>query len=374
MGPRQDIMESTESSNTFEPRARVDVRSPGRANLRDLQAVADGLSQPLVDVAARVCQAPSVLADGLDGKTALRLAGLLESVGLDVRITEDGTPLPETPLFDLAVQISEPARIEAVVGELSAFLGLPAARAYGLLALPPGAILGRVGSATVEALEGRLGPGVAVRRVPSEEGPFDLYAESGARLTPHLTGVAQKAGWPNPEGYIPLGASHQEAVKLWSHLKGRRDLRLVNRGLVRFEVVLTGSVPSTPERAAALTRLFGVPRVLASKVLGSSPLALAEDLTLEQAQTRVQEAEAAGIPTTWEAAGFGRAGVRVESAEDLKALATVLSSMGLQVPPRLPAQVAHDLPDLEARRLSSALSSVGASTRYTEPQAVEAAS
>jgi hypothetical protein len=346
---------------------RVDILSPGRAVLRDLRAVARGLARPVAEVAAAAYQAPSVLADGLDRAGAERLAELLAEVGLVVQVAGEGEELPAAELFDVAAWVLEPAGVEAISEGLAAFLGITAEQAYVLLATPPGVIVGRVGAAAVEALAERLGPGVALSVARCEQGCFDLLVEPDAAVPPRLAEVLARAGLRTATGLVALGLDHDEAASLWPQLRGRSDVRLIHRALVRYDVVLTHRTPATPERRAALTSLFGVPAAAAAKVLAAAPVALAEGCSWEEACRLAAAAAGAGLELACEPAGFGRAGLQVESARDLGALRAALGGLGLPMPSRLPAQVAGNLSDLEARRLASVLDAAGARTRYTKP-------
>lgn len=374
--------------------ARVEVCSLGTADLDGLSSVARGLDVPMADLVARVWRSPAVLVDDLDRSTADRLAQVLQAVGLEVEVGVGASPLPEPELFDVAVQVSDPLRTDEVVRELSGALGVEPLRVYELLATPPGSILGKVGAASASALEARLGTGVRLLRAPSDQGPYDVYLEQGeaisararrwlssrlergaggadlARRSGGATGARRHDVDGSPlEGYLALGLDHAEAGELWTHLQSGGAGRVVPRGLVRFEVVLFRSVPASPERTAILDELFGIPPRIIPTVLESAPVSLAEGLTLEEARARVARTSGVGLPTRWEPMHFGRAGLRVERVEDPEEFDAVLTHLGLDPPDRIPALVAPDLSDFEARRLAATLSAAGARIRFTEPAA-----
>jgi hypothetical protein len=72
------------------------------------------------------------------------------------------------------------------------------------------------------------------------------------------------------------------------------------------------------------------------------------------------------LPVTLEASGFERCDLVVEDAPDRNALAKVLTAAGRTLPERLPARVATDLPDLDARWLAYSIERTGARIRFEE--------
>ena len=356
-----------EGSNAASPEVRVEVLSPGNSDLRGLAAVAQGLSLPVSDIAARIWRAPAVLLDRVDRSTAERFVAILATVGLHARVADPAAPIPDPPLFDLAVQVTDPGRVGEVVEALSAALGLEPVQAYELLATPPGSILGGVGEASSLVLDERLGPGARILRSPSGQGPYDLYVEPGTRLPASVLREYPEFAARAVEGYVPLGLEHGEAETLWIQLKSHAGARLIPRALVRFEVVLSRPVTPNPARIALLEAAFGIPRALAPRMLAIAPLSLTDDLTFDDARAAVDRSRRVGIPTDWEPMYFGRAGVRVEEVKDRDEFNRTLTRFGMDLPDRLPALVARNLVDLEARRLMAALSAAGARAQFTEP-------
>lgn len=367
------------------------VLSMGRFSLAQLPVLSRGLSRPLHEVAETLCQAPALLVEDLDRDTSHALRDLLEGLGLDVRLEPHGTPVPPTPLFEVAVHVIEPSRTPVIAEALGEFLGVEADRALALLALPPGVVLGQVGEALIVRLDERLGPGAAVTRARREDSLFDLHVAPGAQLPSPLTAELGLASAARPSGLVTVGLTQAGARRVWSMIRGRNDLRLVNRGLVRWDVVLAATDSDSADRVADSGRsnaadtppahsrvaqmfeeCFGIPPRLAARVLAGAPLALAEACTRQEAERLAAEVRGVGLPVALEPAGFERAGLRVESARDGAALRATLTRLGMPVPATLPASIASDLSDLEARTLAEALSGVGARTRYTDPVFTEA--
>ncbi|MGM0638558.1 MAG: hypothetical protein ACQET4_09755 [Pseudomonadota bacterium] len=368
------------------------MTSIGRLSLAQLPGLSRGLSRSLHEVAETLCQAPALLVDDLDHVTSHALHELLEGLGLQVRLEPHGTPVTPTPLFEVAVHVNDSSRTPAIAEALAEFLGIEADRAFALLALPPGVVLGQVGEALCEQLAHRLGSGVVVSRARREESLFDLHVARGAQLPAPLANELGLSATARPNGLLSLGLTQAGARRVWSMIRGRDDLRLVNRDLVRWDVVLSetdaaadvrypaddglskraDAALANPRVAQVLETCFGIPPHLAPRVMAGAPLALAEALTRTEAERLAAQGRDVGLTLMLEPAGFERAGLRVESARDGSALRATLQRLGMSVPENLPALIASNLSDLEARTLAEALSGVGARTRYTPPTLMEA--
>ncbi|WP_404297026.1 hypothetical protein [Halomonas sp.] len=372
-------------------RWQLTVVSIGELSLAQLPVLSRGLSRSLHELAKTLCQAPALLVDDLDHVTSHALHELLEGLGLEVRLELHGTPVPPTPLFEVAVHVNDPSRTPAIAEALGEFLGIKVDRAFALLALPPGVVLGQVGEALCERLSNRLGPGVVVSRARREESLFDLHVARGAQLPAPLAAELGLSATARPNGLLSVGLSQAGAKRVWSMIRGRDDLRLVNRDLVRWDVVLSGTDGDNGVRypaddglskvadvslahsrvAQVLEACFKIPPHLAHRVLANAPLGLADACPRKEAERMAAQARAVGLNVVLEPAGFERAGLRVESARDGSALCATLTRLGMPVPENLPALIASNLSDLEARTLSEALSGVGAKTRYTPPEITE---
>jgi hypothetical protein len=128
-----------------------------------------------------------------------------------------------------------------------------------------------------------------------------------------------------------------------------------------------GAKPAIPPLAVpVLTELFGVNPTQVPLLQAHAPLALAERLAFEEASEAVRQALAAGLPVTLEASGFERCNLMIEDAPDRNALISILAAAGRTMPERLPALVATDLPDLDARWLAYSIERTGARIRFEE--------
>lgn len=356
------------TSRTVSPPSRhqVVVTSPGDVTPAALRAVAEGLARPVAEVADAIFRAPTVLVDDLDVDTATALDRLLASLGLESRVAPHGETLADDAPLDVAVQVRDVSYIATVTESLAAFLGVSTQRAFGLLATPPGVVLGGVGAAAVESLARRLGEGALVTRAPSDAGPFDLHLAPDARVPAWLQARLRDKALPVRPGWSPLGLSYDEARALWSALGREGGIRLVNRALMRWDLVLTAEAPATREALAWLEARFSIPPEVAPRVLVHPPLALAEACDEAQARRCLEEARALGLPVEREPSGFGRAGIELLAARDAARLRTVLARFDLSETVRIPSRLVADLSDLEARVLAHELAAAGARTRFVE--------
>lgn len=347
-------------------RLQVVVTSPGDVTPVALRALAEGLARPVAEVADAIFRAPSVLVDDLDADTATALERLLASLGLESRVAPHGQALPDAPRLDVAVQVQDAARIAAITESLAAFLGVSSQRAFGLLATPPGVVLGGVGGAAVESLARRLGEGAQVTRAPSDAGPFDLHLAPDASVPAWLQARLRDKQLTIRPGWLPLGLPYAEARSLWSSLGREGGVRLVNRALMRWDLVLTAQATPTRDVLAWLEARFGIPPRVGTRVLAYPPLALAEACDEDHARQCLDQARARGLPVEREPSGFGRAGIELLAASDTARLKGVLSRFGLSETVRIPSRIVADLSDLEARVLAHELAAAGARTRFVE--------
>jgi len=356
----------TRSSAVPHARYQVVVTSPGDAIPSTLRAVADGLARPVSEVAEAIFRAPTVLVDDLDTETATALDRLLASLGLESHVAPHGQVLPDEVLLDVAVQVQDAARVSAVTESLGAFLGVSTQRAFGLLASPPGVVLGGVGVAAVESLSRRLGKDVQVIRAPSDVGPFDLHVASVASVPPWLQARLRERKQPVRPGWIPLSLSYAEARSIWASLGRESGIRLVSRALMRWDLVLSAQAAPAGDVLVWLEERFGIPPNVAPRVLAHPPLALAEICEAAYARQCLDEGRSLGLSIDIEPSGFGRAGIELLVARDAGQLKAVLARFGLSQTVRIPSLIVADLSDLEARVLTHELAAVGARTRFVD--------
>lgn len=347
-------------------RHQVVINSPGDATPAALRIVADGLARPVTEVAEAVFRSPTVLVDDLDAETATELDRLLTSLGLESYVACHGEVLQDAALFDVAVHVQDISRMASVSESLASFLGVSTQHAFEVLATPPGVVLGGVGVAAVESLARRLGPGVLVTQAPQDSGPFDLHLAPGVSLPAWLRSRLRNTGQAVRQGWLPLGLTHEDARLLFSSLGREEGMRLVNRALMRWDLVLSAPARPVPQVLEWLEERFGIPPTVATRVLAHPPIALAESCDEAHARRCLKEAQSLGLSLADEPSGFGRAGIELLDATCVDRLNATLGRFGLSRAGQMPARVADDLSDMEARVLAHELASAGARTRFVE--------
>lgn len=337
------------------------VESPGRVDMTGISVVASALGVPVRSLSQAIYGAPSVLARDLPAEQLSALQDNFTRLGLHVTRAPNDVLIPkQLETFQLAVHIEDPARIPHAIETLARVTGVSADRAFRMLATPPGQILGHVGYAAVDALRHRFGEGVRLMTAIEGNGPFDLYLSCSMGSLPALRELVGERS-----GLIPLGLTSAEATALHPRLPNG-TARLIPRAFLRFDVVLSRLPTLSPLAAPVLAELFNVAPAQVPLLQAHAPLALAERLPFIEASETVDRAVAAGLPVSLEASGFEHCDVVIEAVNDHEAMADVLIAAGRDVPERLPATVAVDLPDLDARWLVDSLERVGSRTRFED--------
>jgi len=337
------------------------IRSPGQVDMAGITIMASALGVPVRALSQDIYRAPSILARDIPADSLPELLNHCASLGLDVTSASNDATVPQTvQTFQLAIHIEDSARIPHAVETVARVTGVAPEQVFRMLATPPGLILGNVSCAAAESLRERLGAGIELLTATENHGLFDLYLTQSLASLPALRELVG-----DKKGLIPLGLAPDQAKVLYQRIP-KGIARLLPRALLRFDVVL-GSEPSIPSLSVpVLTELFGVNPAQVPLLQAHVPLALAERQTFEDASEAVSRALAAGLPVTLEASGFERCDLVIENAPDRSALAKVLAAAGRTLPERLPARVATNLPDLDARWLAYSIERTGARIRFEE--------
>lgn len=325
-----------------------------------ISALAKALERPVVQLAKAIHQAPTVLARGLTTDEQSHLVEACCRLGIQVEGQVDDQPLKtDVARFDLAVHVTDPAAIPGAVEVVSGVVGVAPEQAYQMLATPPGSIIGDISRAAVSALTARFGPGVQVSVSESGTGPFDLFVPADIPSNAEIERLCGRT-----RGLVRLGLDREAANQAFSRLP-RGSVRLVARNLIRCDVVFERGGDHPSEQAATwLADSFGVEPEQIPTLLHHAPIALAEGLSHEQARDYAESAQAVGLSLSVAPAGFGRFAIIVIEANDMTALSAALDRAHLPVPDALPATVATDLSDLDARWKAFQLELVGATVAF----------
>ena len=228
---------------------------------------------------ARLCDAPSVLAEAIEPDLARKLADLLRSFGLRVRL-DDSTG--RTARFDLSIQIALPVRIQRAVRMVAEQTGLPVEHVASQLHRPGGVVLTGLERAEVDRLQAALGRSGSLVLIESDPASaiYDVFLpdqEMNEALSDRLRMMGAE---PDPiTGAVAAGLDRA----LCDHLLGRdpvSGLLALSRAFQRYDMYLsraTGWV--TNDLADFLVARTGLPRSRFEVLSERLPLKIETGLT-----------------------------------------------------------------------------------------------
>lgn len=212
------------------------------------------------EAAARLAGPPGPLAAGLGKTAAVRLALHLRLLGARVQVAAGpDSPPPPAPLFDIALQVRDPARLDAVARRLGGWLAVSAGAAVAGLGRPGGMIVAGLDWTAVEGWRRRVRGVAGLQLLVSDPSgatydllPWDRPA-AGARLGPLLRFLRRLGLAPCPmTGAVAAGL---DTAMVRAVLRRYPDCGLLalNRDFQRFDLVIAGATaPVQPELASFL--------------------------------------------------------------------------------------------------------------------------
>lgn len=239
------------------PAPRADLAAPVLAQLLDI---------PAAEALDRLAAGPGVLAAGLSRARAQRTAALLGVMGLRVRVDADSAAEAATPLFDVALQVADPALRGPAADRLSGWLDRPAAAIAAGFARPGGMVAEGLDWAAVCHLRRRVRAMTGVFLLVSDPAgaTYDLIAwerpRNPARVQPLLALLRRLGlGGCTLTGAVAAGL---DVPMVRAVLRRFPDCGLLalNRDFQRFDLVLAGSpVPVRGELADFLAARTALP-------------------------------------------------------------------------------------------------------------------
>lgn len=358
---------------------RIVFHSIGGAAPGNAAAIAIGLGVPVTPVMEALYRAPSVLVDGLSAEIGGRMRALLTDMGCRVTLDPMTAPLPApAPLQDAALHITDTARYGAITSALAEFLGTPGEDAARLIATPPGIVLGGVSPATIAALAERLGPGADLVASDPAHALYDLFLGPCDGITrSRLFSDLRRAGFKPlaDAGCILTGLTKTQADAVWAAHGRVRDLRVVNRDFLRFDLVLTGGAPS-PAATRALIETAGIPAHVVPRLFDEGEITVMEALPHADMAPAMERLTAAGLEIRADLVTFLHLGVDIVAAQHPRALRDTLKAIGIETTEsdlrRLPYRLPWRLPELQARLLRDTLEAAGARTELVDVTDTEA--
>jgi len=326
-----------------------------------------GLGVAVTPVMEALYRAPAVLVDGLSAEIGDRMRDLLTDMGCRVTLDPMTAPPPApAALHDVALHVRDTARHGAITAALAAFLGTSTDDAARLVATPPGIVLGGVSPATIDALADRLGPGAEIVASDPATALYDLFiGPCDAVVRTRLFADLRRAGFtPMAEtGCILTGLTKTQADTVWAAHGRLRDLRVIHRDFLRFDLVLTGGAPR-PAALRALIEVAGIPAHVAPRLFDDGEITLMEAVPHVDLAPAMDRLTAAGLEIRADLVTFLHLGVEIVAAAYPRRLRDTLKALGLQTSEhdlrRLPYRLPWRLPELQARLLRDTLESIGA--------------
>jgi hypothetical protein len=257
---------------------------------------------------ARLSEAPSVLAEAVEAAVARKLADLMRSFGLRVRLDPVSGFTTET---DLSIQVLVPVRMQRTVRLVAETTGLDVTEVARRLALPGGVVMTGLSRAEVvrhHAVLGRL-PNLTLIESDPSSAMYDVFLSGGSgteALTDRLRLMGAEA---DPiTGAVAAGLDR----KLCDHLTGRvgeAGLLVLDRAFQRYDMYLTRATGwVTNDLADFLVARTGLPRSRFEVLSERAPLRIECGLTHAAARQFRADYASIGLHTLVVLSGLGETG------------------------------------------------------------------
>lgn len=334
------------------------ITSIGGASPKAASVLSQALDMPVETVVDALYRAPARLLAGLPAADAAHLAGVIQTLGVEVAMTPAGPAPARAPSMDLAGELVDLDAADAVAQALGRFLGMEPSAALGLLLTPPGVILGNVTQATVSALEAALPPG-AVRLTASrpDTAGFALFASGLSPLQAGILRPRLPAGAEIASGgsATVFDLTRTEADALWRRLKAPEQVRIVDQAFLRFAIEL---LAAPADGAEALEALAGVPAEDYDLLRQALPVPIEAGVTFADLEDRMAAYETAGLRVRAELETFA-----LQALDILSAPAEALAALDLPGPAPL---TTAPMPRPHARLARRRLEAAGAEVLFAE--------
>ncbi|WP_428241192.1 hypothetical protein [Gynuella sp.] len=349
---------------------RIVVESIGHASPASAAAVAKGLGISAADVIRCLYRAPAVLVDAIEHHIALQLVNLLSSIGYQVKMEQQSSPLPAcTKLFEMAVYLTDANQFVSASQKLAEFIGTSEQEAGKLLLTPPGTVLGSVSQATVSAFKTHMAGTVDVIDQPQQQGLFSLFlgdCPAVVRQRLHHDLQTQGVQTINQHGLIATDIPHDQLLEIWQRHRANAQLRIVNQAFLRYDLTLTdprdqrSGLALNQTQKQLITRLTDIPDDFLDTVLSATPVALLESIPHADMIDCLQQFNQADIAIQADLITFQMLQLNIIKAPMLKKANELLTSF--DIPPvsaPLPQRIATPLPEIQARVIQNAMDQLG---------------
>ncbi len=250
---------------------------------------------------------PSVLFQHIEAELAENTFTLLSQLGLEVEVTNDDVPLPESPaLYDIAVFIPNPLQLNTVNSQLAGFLGCTEQESLNLLLKDPALVLGGVSEATAAALSKRIDAEVIMSNPKT-----DLYTikilNSDVTLLKQITAVFANAGLNADQkgtGFIE-DVDYTTSQQVWQRLGNTKSIEIYNQSFQRYDIILESADRANAGYRQVLTNEVGMPDEIIDEVLEHLPILLNDAVNRKTLQELLELYAAAGLRCSFNKVPFG---------------------------------------------------------------------
>lgn len=353
---------------------RIVFHSIGTAAPGNAAAIALGLGVPVNTVLKAVYRAPSVLIDELPRDIGNQMQALLTDLGCNVSLDPMTAPVPApSALFDVALNVTDTGQYAQMNRDLASFLGTTPGEAGRLISTPPGVVLGKVSTATIDALRSRLGDGVDLIASTPETALYDLFlGPCDATIRSRLLGDLRRRGMTllGEDGCIVAGLTHAEAQAIWTSHQRVQALRVVNRDFLRFDLVMTGGALSQAA-SRALTEVAGIPAHVVPLLFDEPDITVMEAVPNAAMTNAMERLAASGLTIRADLVTFQHLGLEITAADRPGTVTAALRAIGIDATEtdlcRLPYRLPYHMPELQARMVRDTLESSGARADLFDP-------
>ena len=323
------------SAFAFVGNTRLVLESVGTADAAALRAIRQLVNGPIQEVARLVYQAPSELTNRLHPDAAPEVVELLGKLGFRVSVSSsDATFSPGVGEYEVALVVTDIARVPLAIAETAAFLGTDLPTARRLVCRSPAVLVSNVSSATVEAIRHRFGRhGVAVD--VSRSSCASYYAvipaeNAGLRRVIRelvLTIASAVSIVETNEALTAADLTFADAQAIFERLRrtGARAA-ILNRDLERYDVVLEAAADTPGIRSLLESR--GMPARVVPRVLGALPVVIQRNVGQTEVQALLDRVAAEGGRATGLSHSFQRFALVVGSVPSADEAIAALVSIG----------------------------------------------
>ncbi|MEN0016692.1 MAG: hypothetical protein AAF706_03705, partial [Bacteroidota bacterium] len=281
-------------------------------------------------------------------------------------------PAASTPL-DIAVYVTDAARLPEVCQQLAGFLGCSSEEALQLLTNNPPIVLGGVSEATANALGDRLA--AEVMAVDPHTSLYTLTFEGADVIRTRLQAYLDRMGVEADLTSKPVveHLTHEQGQAIWKQFNTTSAIKLINQDFQRFEVILTDYDQNRAGVQEALASLAGMPREVVDEVLNNLPIQVVPSISRAAIQDTVNSYQQAGLVCEARLISHAQQRLVIEEVKDEQKTRAVLSKFLPKelVPPQVKTPWYAPIPmaELVARYAVAALEANGCEVDYEDYEA-----